>query len=41
MKMPAEEIKPIMILHGPTEISKLLPEAILSGNKPTKTTVFS
>jgi hypothetical protein len=39
--MAAEEIKPKMILHGPTEISKLLPEATLSGNKPTKTTIFS
>jgi hypothetical protein len=40
IKMHAEETKPITIPHGPTEISKPLPEETLSGNKPIKTTTF-
>jgi len=32
------EIKQTMILHGPTDLSKLLPEVILSGEKATKIT---
>jgi hypothetical protein len=40
IKMLVEEIRLTTIPHGPTEISKLPQEEILSGNKLIKTTIF-